>query len=108
MADSSDDFFYKNCIDTSSDESDDGIEVVVTVTLLAHDHEENHKPFYRGSLPGRNAALNHNRNAGEERLFLDYFHRTNPVFKENLFRHRIQMSRKFFTRILHGVVAHDN
>jgi hypothetical protein len=60
MADSSDEFFYKNFIDTSSDESNDDTEVTVAMTLLAHDHEENHRPFYRGSLPGRSAALNHN------------------------------------------------
>jgi hypothetical protein len=71
--------------DTSSDESDDDTEVVVAMTLLSHDHEENQRPLYRGSLPGRSAALDHNQDAGQTRLFLDYLHRTNPMFKEKPF-----------------------
>jgi hypothetical protein len=39
MADSLDEFFYDNVIDTSSDESDDDTEIRADVALLVHDHE---------------------------------------------------------------------
>jgi hypothetical protein len=100
MTDSSDEFFYKIFIDTSSDEFDDDTEVVVVVTLLTHDNEEDQRLLYRGSLSGRSAAFNRNREASQEQLFLDCFHRTNLVFKENFFRRRFRMSRKVFTKIL--------
>jgi hypothetical protein len=37
---------------------------VVVVTLLTHDHEEDQRPLYRGSLSGRSATFNRNREAG--------------------------------------------
>jgi hypothetical protein len=63
MDDRSDEFSWMNFIGTSSNIFDDDTEVVVVVTVLSHDHEENQRPLYRGSLPGRCAALDHNREA---------------------------------------------
>jgi hypothetical protein len=37
MADSLDEFFYDNVIDTLSDESDDDTEILADVALLVHD-----------------------------------------------------------------------
>jgi CRISPR/Cas system-associated endonuclease Cas3-HD len=33
------------------DKSDDDSEIMMSVALLIHDHEENHMPRFRGSVP---------------------------------------------------------
>ena len=42
--DSSDEFFFNNVINTSSDESDVDTKVMVLVALLVHDFNENQVP----------------------------------------------------------------
>jgi hypothetical protein len=67
MADSSDEFVYNNVINTSSDEFDDDTEILAVVVLLVHDHG-NHVQQYKGSINGRGAARDRNREAGHEQL----------------------------------------
>ena len=85
MADSSDEFFYNNVIDTSSDESDDDTEILVSLALLAHE-QEHRRPKYRGSMMGHDVATERGRVEGMAQLWRDYFHRTNPIYKPLSFR----------------------
>jgi len=109
MADSSDEFFYNHVLCSSSDDSsDDETEVLAAAVLLLHEHEENQVPRYRGSVKGRAPALDRDRVAVHAQLWREYFHPTNPLFKEHLFRRRFRMSRKVFLRIKHGVKTYDD
>lgn len=78
MADSLDDFFFNHAINTSSDESDDDSEVLASVALLVHEHEENQRPRYMGSVKVRATAKDCKREASHDQLWRDYFHRTDP------------------------------
>ena len=87
MVDSSDEFFYNNVFDTSSDESDDDTEILVSLALLVHQQEQR-RPQYRGSVMGHDVATERVRVAGMQQLWRDYFHRTNPIYKATSFRRR--------------------
>jgi hypothetical protein len=108
MTDSSDEFFFDNVINTLSDNSDDESEIMIAVDLLINEQEVNQIQMYKGSMLGRNAALDHSREAGHDQLWRDYFHRTNHLFKPPLFRRRLWMSRKVFLRILHKEREYDD
>lgn len=73
MADSGYEFFYKNVIDTSSDEEFDN-DLLTAAALLSHEHNVTQIPMYHGSIKGRAAALDRKIEAGHEQLFGDYFH----------------------------------
>jgi hypothetical protein len=77
MADSSDDYFYKNVIDMSSDESDENSEILMAMAFLLHDQEQR-LPKYMGSVKGRIPTTKRGPEEGHAKLWRDYFHQTNP------------------------------
>ncbi|KAM0862481.1 hypothetical protein ACQ4PT_045246 [Festuca glaucescens] len=81
MVDSGDEFFYKNVIDTLSDEESDD-DLLTAAALLIHEHNVAQILVYRGSVKGRAAALDRKREAGYVQLFGDYFHRTRAFHEE--------------------------
>jgi hypothetical protein len=83
MEDSSDEFFFDNVFNTSSDDSDHDSEVMMAVALLILEHEEDQIQRYKGSMPGDSAALDRNRDreASNEQLYGDYFYHIIPLFK---------------------------
>ncbi|XP_051221465.1 uncharacterized protein [Lolium perenne] len=106
MGDSDDEYFFKNFIDTSSDEESDD-DFFTEAALIIHEHNVSQIPVFRGSLPGRTAALDRKRECGHDQLFHDYFyHKT--LFMPAMFRHRFRMSRPLFTQIMDGIKVHDN
>jgi hypothetical protein len=96
MVDSDDDYFFKNFIDTSSDEDSDD-EFFTDDALIIHDHVVSQIPVHRGSLPGRAAALDRKRERGHDQLFTDYF-QPKALYTPSLFRRRFRMSRPLFRR----------
>ncbi|KAK1695234.1 hypothetical protein QYE76_011931 [Lolium multiflorum] len=62
---------------------------------------------YRGSLPGRAAALDRKRERDHDQLYNDYFQPT-PLFVPSLFRRRFRMTRPLFRRIMDGVKIYDD
>ncbi|KAK1695555.1 hypothetical protein QYE76_012252 [Lolium multiflorum] len=101
-----DEYFFKNFIDTSSDEESND-EFFTEAALIIHEHIVSKIPVYRGSLPGRAAALDRKRERGHDQLFNDYF-QPNPLFTPALFRRRFRMSRPLFRRIMDGVKRYDD
>jgi hypothetical protein len=53
-------------------------------------------PIYQGSKKGRSANVKRNQVGCHNRLFKPYFHLTDPVYKEVMFRRRYLMSRDLF------------
>ncbi|XP_051186503.2 uncharacterized protein [Lolium perenne] len=106
MVDSDDDYFFKNFIDTSSDEDSDD-EFFTDAALIIHDHIVSQIPVHRGSLPGRAAALDRKRERGHDQLFTDYF-QPKALYTPALFRRRFRMSRPLFRRIMDGVKLYDD
>jgi hypothetical protein len=99
--------FYKNVIESSSDEkSDDDTELMMDASMLLHEHTS--RPVYRGSVKGRKPNVKCNREKSHYQLYCDYCHLTNPLFDAQRFRRRYRISRKLFLRILNGARAHDN
>ena len=101
-------YFYKNIIDSSSEEDSDGeTEMLFAAASLVH--AQCLMPVKRGgSSKGREANVDREREAGHVRLYKDYFHQTNPVHKAKAFRRRYRMSREVFLRILNGVRDYDD
>jgi hypothetical protein len=108
MEDSSDEFFFDNVINTSLDDSDNDREIMMAMVLLINKHEHSQMQMYKGSLPRKSVALDHNRETGHAQLWRDYFHRTKPLFKAPLFLQCFWMLRKLFLCILHGVCDYDD
>ena len=73
------------------------------VSNILHEHNASQTPVHRGSVKGRSKNLARNRVEGHLRLHKDYFHGTNPVYPEKMFRRRYRMSRDLFMVILRGV-----
>ena len=108
MVDSGDEFFYKNYIDTSSNEESDDDDMITQAALLIHEYNVAQIPVYKGSLPGRAPALDRKRERGHDMLFYDYFHPTKALFTPKQFRRRFRMSRPLFSRIMDGVKVYDD
>ncbi|KAK1614514.1 hypothetical protein QYE76_020031 [Lolium multiflorum] len=106
MVDSDDEYYFKNLIDTSSEEESDD-DFFTDAALLIHEHIVSQIPVYRGSLPGRAAALDRKRERGHDQLYNDYFQPT-PLFTPALFRRRFRMTRPLFHRIMDGVKIYDD
>ncbi|KAK1684571.1 hypothetical protein QYE76_045419 [Lolium multiflorum] len=98
--------FFKNFIDTSSEEESDD-DFFTDAALLIHEHIVSQIPVYRGSLPGRAAALDRKRERGHDQLYNDYF-QPKPLFTPTMFRRRFRMSRPLFRRIMDGVKIYDD
>ncbi|KAE9023630.1 hypothetical protein PR002_g11670 [Phytophthora rubi] len=60
-----------------------------------------------GSVPGRAANVDRDREAGHARLIADYF-APNPVYNSRLFRRRFRMPPAMFDRVLEGVREADD
>jgi hypothetical protein len=99
--------FYKNVIESLSDEeADDDTELMMVVAMLLHEHTS--RPVYRGSVMGCKPNVKRNRERGHYQLYRDYFHPTRPISDKQRFRRRYRMSRKLFLTILNRVRAHDS
>ncbi|KAK1693600.1 hypothetical protein QYE76_010297 [Lolium multiflorum] len=103
------DKFRAEVVDSSSDEeSDQSTQTLATsAASILHEYNSKQAPVHRGSVKGRSKNLPRNRVEGNLRLHKDYFHRTDPVFKEKMFRRRDRMSRDLFMVILRGVRNYD-
>jgi hypothetical protein len=98
-------FFYTHFFDESDTESDDDADLMVAVASDLHEENEAYMPQWRGSLPGRAANLDRNRENDHTQLYADYFHPETTLY-QNYFRRRFWMSRKLFGRIIEGVRLH--
>lgn len=80
--------FRAEVVDSSSDEeSDQSTQILATTAAsMIHEFTSNEGPVHRGSVKGRSKNLPRNRVEGQLRLYKDYFHLTDPVFKEKMFR----------------------
>ncbi|KAK1601704.1 hypothetical protein QYE76_018398 [Lolium multiflorum] len=103
------DKFRAEVIDSSSDEESyqSTQTLATTAASMIHEFTSNTGPEHRGSVKGRSKNLPCNRVEGQARLHEEYFHLTNPVFPEKLFRRRYRMSRDVFLIILWGVRNYD-
>ena len=81
--------------------------LMVSVASLLHEYHARQMQMFGGSTKGRTKNVSRNRVGGHARIFKDYFHRTNPVYKPHMFRRRYRMRRKVFMRILRGVRDYD-
>ncbi|KAK1660902.1 hypothetical protein QYE76_049061 [Lolium multiflorum] len=106
MVDSDDEYFFKNFIDTSSDEESDD-DFVTEAALIIREHNVSQSSIFRGSLPGRKATLDRKRECGHDQLFYDYFYHK-ALFTPAMFRHRFRMSRPLFTALATPPVTPSN
>jgi hypothetical protein len=91
------DFFVKNVLDSSSEEESCASSgLMVAAASLIHELTDMHMPMHRGSKRPRRDNLERDREGGHCRPYRDYFHPTEPVFAEALFRWRYRMSRDSF------------
>jgi hypothetical protein len=75
IADLNNEFFYTHFFkDWSDTESDDDSDLMVTCASILNEEKENYMPQWRGSMPGRAANLDRNREAGHVQLYANYFH----------------------------------
>jgi hypothetical protein len=107
MAGSSDEYFYKNVIDTSSDEFGHDFEIIIAMAFLLHDQEQR-LPKYRRSVKGRLPVTEHGRDEEHAQLWRDYFQRTNPIYKTPCFRRRFLISMDLFLKIMHSVRCYND
>jgi hypothetical protein len=108
MDNSSIEFFYKHVIDTSSDsDSDDGTEILMVAATLIHEHNERQMPRFGGSTRPHMSNLKRDQEGGHVQLYKDYFHPTDPLYPEHIFRHHFWMSRNLFLTILNAMRDHD-
>jgi hypothetical protein len=76
--------FYKNFIESSSDEvADNDTELMIAVAMLLHEHTL--RPVFRGSVKGRKPNVKRNCERGHYQLYRDYFHPTHPIFDAQIF-----------------------
>jgi hypothetical protein len=68
MEDSSDEFFFDNVINTSLDDSDNDREIMMAMVLLINKHEHGQMQMYKGYLPRKSVALDHNQETGHAQL----------------------------------------
>ncbi|KAK1661955.1 hypothetical protein QYE76_050114 [Lolium multiflorum] len=76
--------FHAEVVDSSSDEDSDQLMYTLTTTAasMIDEFNSNQGPVHRGSVKGRSKNLPRNKVEGQLRLHKDYFHLTDPVFKE--------------------------
>jgi hypothetical protein len=77
--------------------------IMVVAASILHEHHAKQMQVYRGSTKGRRANMQHNLVSGHALLYKDYFHLTDPVYKEHTCRRRYRMSRDMFMVILRNV-----
>jgi hypothetical protein len=86
-------FFYAHFIEESDTESDNDADLMVAMASVLHEENEAYIPQWRGSMPGRGANLNSNRENGHVQLYADYFHLETTLYRNYFWR---RMSRKLF------------
>jgi hypothetical protein len=99
-------FFYTHFFDESDTDSNNDADLMVAVATVLNEANEAYMPQWRGSVKGRAANLDRNRENGHVQLYADYLHPETALYR-NYFRHRFQMTRKLFGRIIEGVRLHD-
>lgn len=80
---------------------------MVAAASVLHEHHDKQMPVYRGSTMGRQGNIKRNQVGGHVRLYNDYFHHIDLVYKEHMFQQRYRMSRDIFMDILQGVGDFD-
>jgi hypothetical protein len=55
---------------------------------ILHEHHAKQIPMHQGSTKRRRANMPRKRVCGHARLYKDYFHLTDPVYKKHMFRRR--------------------
>jgi hypothetical protein len=98
-------FFYMHFFDESDTDSDDDADLMVAVATVLNEYNEAYMTQWRGSVKGRAANLDRNRENCHVQLYTDYFHPETALYR-NYFRCRFWMSRKLFGRIIEGVRLH--
>jgi hypothetical protein len=99
-------FFYTHFFDESDTNSDDDADLMVAVATVLNESNEGYMPQCRGSVKGRAANLDCNRENGHVQLCVDYFHPETMLYRNYFWRH-FRMSRKLFGQIIEGVRLHD-
>jgi hypothetical protein len=74
---------------------------MVVAAYILHEHHAKKMSVYRSSTKGSGAPRD--QVDGHARLYRDYFHLTDPVYKEHTCRRRYRMSRDMLMVILRNV-----
>ena len=107
MDSSSIEFFYKNVVESSSDD-DSNSDTEMIMATVSYMYDDLLRPKRQGSTSKRSANVECQREAGHAQLYKDYFHPNDPTYKEKKFRRRFRMSSGLFKRIREGVAAYDD
>jgi hypothetical protein len=67
-------FFYTHFFDDSDTNSEDDADLMVAVATVLNEANEAYMPQWRGSVKGRAANLDRNRENSHVQLYADYFH----------------------------------
>jgi hypothetical protein len=78
---------------------------MVVAAYILHEHHAKKMSVYRSSTKGSGAPRD--QVDGHARLYRDYFHLTDPVYKEHIFWQRYRMPRDLFMVVLRGVGDFD-
>jgi hypothetical protein len=62
------------------------MDLLVAMTLLVPEHNDNQCPRRLGLVKGRASALDQKREVSHVQLFDEYFHRTKPLYPAYMFR----------------------
>jgi hypothetical protein len=95
IANLSNEFFYPHFFDESDTNSDDDADLMVAVATVLNEANEAYMPQWRGSVKGRAANLDRNRENGHVQLYVDYFHLETVLYR-NYFQRCFRISRKLF------------
>jgi hypothetical protein len=100
--------FYDNKIMLSSDEDLDGkTDLLMAATSIVNEHFL--KPPRRGGSSKKwEANVDCDREDGHVRLYKDYFHPINLLYKEKAFCHQYRIYKELFLVILNGVRDYDD
>jgi hypothetical protein len=74
-------FFYTHFFEDSDTKSDDDADLMVAVAAVLNEVNEAYMPQWRGSVKGRAANLDHNRENGHVELYADYFHPETALYQ---------------------------
>ncbi|XP_071674446.1 uncharacterized protein [Lolium perenne] len=81
--------------------------MATATAAILHEYNASQTPVHRSFVKGRSKNLPRNRVEGHFRLHADYFHLTDPLFKEKMFRRRYRMSWDLFMVILRAVTNYE-
>jgi hypothetical protein len=76
--------FYKNVIESSSDEeANNDTKLMMVAAMLLHEHTS--RSVFRGSVKGCKPNVKRNHERGHYQLYREYFHPTRPIFDAQRF-----------------------